>query len=71
MLFRSRAIPQTCVTVARDPAGEKKLHCKMQVGDLRLPFVLVADKKGHGTYAAANYNISMAQILLKILHLLD
>ena len=66
-----RAIPQTCVTVARDPAGEKKLHCKMQVGDLRLPFVLVADKKGHGTYAAANYNISMAQILLKILHLLD
>lgn len=66
-----RAIPRTCVTVARDPAGEKYLHHRMRVGDLRLPFVLVTDKKGRGTYAAANYNIRMAQTLAQILSLLD
>ena len=67
----ARTLPQVHITVAKDPAGEKCLHKAMQEGDLRLPFVLVADKKGRGTYAAANYNIRMAQTLLQILGLLE
>lgn len=67
----ARTLPQVHITVAKDPAGEKCLHKAMQEGDLRLPFVLVADKKGCGTYAAANYNIRMAQTLLQILGLLE
>jgi hypothetical protein len=65
-----QVLPQVSVTVGKDPEGEKYLHYKMQVGDLRLPFVLAVNKNGHGTYAAANYNIRMAQTLLQILELL-
>jgi hypothetical protein len=65
-----KALPRVSVTAANDPEGEKYLHYRMQVGDLRLPFVLTVDQNGHGTYAAANYNIRMAQTLLQILKLL-
>lgn len=65
-----QVLPQVSVTAANDPEGEKYLHYRMQVGDLRLPFVLTVDQNGHGTYAAANYNIRMAQTLLQILELL-
>jgi hypothetical protein len=65
-----KALPRVFVTAANDPEGDKYLHYRMQVGDLRLPFVLTVDQNGHGTYAAANYNIRMAQTLLQILKLL-
>lgn len=50
----------------RDPEGEAILHRLMQVGDLRLPFVISVDAQGRGVYASANYNIRMAQTLLCI-----
>lgn len=52
--------------VCRDPEAEAALHRSMQVGDLRLPFVVAADERGRGVYATANYNIHMAQTLLLI-----
>jgi magnesium-transporting ATPase (P-type) len=52
--------------VCRDPEGEACLHRLLQVGDLRLPFVVTVDEKGRGVYASANYNIGMAQTLLRI-----
>jgi hypothetical protein len=42
----------------------------MQVGDLRLPFVVCLDSLGRGIYASANYQIRLAQTLLKIQKLL-
>lgn len=52
--------------VCRDPEAEAALHRIMQVGDLRLPFVISVDEKDRGVYATANYNIRMAQTLLLI-----
>ena len=52
--------------VCRDPQAEATLHRIMQVGDLRLPFVISVNHKDCGVYATANYNIRMAQTLLMI-----
>ena len=57
--------------VCKDPGAEAALHRLMQVGDLRLPFVLSVDKAGRGVYAGANYNIHMAQTLLLIQKLIE
>lgn len=50
----------------QDPAALAYLHKTMQVGDLRLPFVICADQQGRGIYADANYRIRLAQTLLDI-----
>lgn len=52
--------------VCRDSEAEAALHRIMQVGDLRRPFVISVDENGRGVYAAANYQIRMAQTLLLI-----
>lgn len=52
--------------VCRDPEAEAALHRIMQVGDLRLPFVISVDENDCGVYATANYHIRMAQTLLSI-----
>ena len=57
--------------VCRDAEAEAALHRMMQVGDLRKPFVVSVDEKGRGVYAAANYNIRMAQTLLMIQKLIS
>ena len=57
--------------ICQDPEGEAALHRLMQVGDLRLPFVITVDALGRGVYASANYNIRMAQTLLRIQALLQ
>ena len=49
-----------------DPEGEAAMHRLMQVGDLRLPFVVSVDDQGRGVYASANYNIRTAQKHLRI-----
>lgn len=57
--------------VLRDPQAEAALHRIMQVGDLRLPFVVSVDHRDLGVYATANYNIRMAQTLLLIQKLIS
>ena len=64
------AIPTVTLSCLRDPEALAALHLQMQVGDLRLPFAVCMDSHGRGAYAAANYQIRMAQTLLKILQLL-
>ena len=54
----------------QDPEALAALHLQMQVGDLRLPFVLCIDRQGHGVYADANYRIRLGQSLLEIQKLL-
>lgn len=61
-----KELAQVTIQVCRDPEGEAALHRQMQVGDLRLPFVVALDAQGRGVYACANYNIRMAQTLLRI-----
>ncbi len=65
------ALPQMQVQVCRDPEGEAALHTLLGQGDLRLPFVVAVDAAGRGVYASANYNIRMAQTLLRILNLIQ
>ena len=64
------ALPGTELSCLQDPDALAALYLQMQVGDLRLPFVLCADRMGQGVYAAANYGIRMAQTLLEIQKLL-
>ena len=52
--------------VCHDPEAVAALHRIMQVGDLRLPFVISVNQLDRGVYATANYNIRMAQTLLMI-----
>lgn len=59
------------IRVCRDPEAEAALHRIMQVGDLRLPFVISVDHLDRGVYATANYNIRMAQTLLNIQKLIS
>lgn len=47
------------------------LHRTLEVGDQRLPFVLLQSKEKRAVYACANYNIRMAQTLLKIYGILS
>lgn len=60
------ALSTAQVQVTDDLAAFSLLHLAMGIGDLRLPFVLALDEMNHGLYASANYNINMAQTLLKI-----
>ena len=64
------ALPELELACLRDPNGLAALHLQMRSGDLRLPFVLCADKHGRGVYADANYRIRMARTLLDIQRLL-
>ena len=64
-------LPQVELLCLNDPAGRAALHRGMQVGDLRLPFVICADGRGQGVYADANYRIRMARTLLEVQKLLD
>ncbi len=64
------AIPQTELSCLWDGAALTALHRAMQVGDLRLPFVLCTDDRGRGVYADANYRIGMARTLLEIRRML-
>ena len=64
------AIPEMEVLQLRDTGALAALHLQMQVGDLRLPFVVCADSRGRGVYADANYRIRMARTLLDIQKLL-
>ena len=66
----AQAIPEAQVCTLRDPEGLAALYQQMQVGDLRLPFAVCVDKNGRGVYAAANYEIRLAQRLLEIQNLL-
>lgn len=59
------------IQVGWDLVAENALHRIMQVGDLRRPFVVFADENDCGVYAAANYQIRMAQTLLLIQTLLS
>ena len=63
-------LPEAELVCLRDPEALAALHRQMQVGDLRLPFVVCADSRRHGVYADANYRIRLAQTLLKIQALL-
>ena len=65
------ALPDARILSLRDPDALAALHLQMQVGDLRLPFVVCVDRRGHGVYADANYRIRLAQTLLDIQKLLD
>ena len=65
-----KAIPEMDVLRLRDPGALAALHLQMQIGDLRLPFVVCADSRGRGVYADANYRIRMARTLLDIQKLL-
>ena len=60
------ALPEAELHCLQDPAALAALHLQMQVGDLRLPFVICADRQGQGVYADANYRIRMAETLLGI-----
>lgn len=64
------ALPQLELAYLQDPAALAALYRQMQVGDLRLPFVVCADGHGQGVYADANYRIRLAQTLLEIQKLL-
>lgn len=64
-------LPEMEVLCLQDPEALAALHLQMQVGDLRLPFVVCADGRGRGVYADANYRIRMAQTLLDVQKLLD
>lgn len=64
------AIPEAEFVSLQDPDALAALYRQMQVGDLRLPFVVCADRHGHGVYADANYRIRLAQTLLDIQKLL-
>ena len=64
------ALPKTEVLPLPDSPALTALRSQMQIGDLRLPFVLCTDRLGHGAYAAANYQIRMAQTLLEVQKLL-
>ena len=64
------ALPEAQLHCLRDPQALAALHRQMQAGDLRLPFVVCADRYGRGVYADANYRIRMAQTLLDIQKLL-
>jgi hypothetical protein len=71
-LHRLRAkLPEMEVLCLQDPEALAALHRQMQVGDLRLPFVICADRYGRGVYADANYKIRMAQTLLEVQQLLQ
>jgi hypothetical protein len=65
------ALPQGEFLCLQDPDGLAALHRQMQVGDLRLPFVVCLDRHGRGVYADANYRIRMAQTLLEIQKILE
>ena len=64
-------LPKVRASVSIDPEAEATLHRMMQVGDLRLPFVVSVDAQDCGVYATANYNIRMAQTLLMIQKLIS
>lgn len=64
------ALPEAELLPLQDPAALAALHLQMQVGDLRLPFVICANRRGQGVYADANYRIRLAQTLLDIQKLL-
>ena len=66
----AEGIPSVQVLCLEDIPALTHLHRQMQVGDLRLPFVVCMDQQGRGVYANANYQIRMAQTLLKIQKLL-
>ncbi len=71
-LQRLRAeLPAMRILACRDPEGEAALHRQLQVGDLRLPFVISVDAMGRGVYASANYNIRTAQTHLRIQRLIN
>ena len=64
------ALPEAELVSLQDPNALAYLHLQMQVGDLRLPFVVCADSHGRGIYADANYRIRLAQTLLEVQKLL-
>ena len=64
------ALPQMELACPRDPDALAALHRQMQVGDLRLPFLICADAQGRGIYAEANYRIRLARTLLDVQKLL-
>jgi hypothetical protein len=64
------ALPKIELACLRDSAALEALHRQMQIGDLRLPFVVCADGRNRGVYADANYRIRLAQTLLEIQRLL-
>ena len=64
------ALPQMELACLPDPEAMAALHRQMQVGDLRLPFVVCADAQGRGIYAEANYRIRLARTLLDVQKLL-
>ena len=65
-----QALPEMEISSTWDTQTLAALHRQMQVGDLRLPFVVCADRHGNGIYADANYRIRLAQTLLEILKLI-
>ena len=65
------AIPEAEFPDLRDPEALAALRRQMQVGDLRLPFVVCLDSRGRGLYADANYRIRLARTLLDIQNLPD
>jgi hypothetical protein len=64
------ALAEMELSCLQDADALAALHRQMQVGDLRLPFVVCMDRIGQGVYADANYRIRMAQTLLDIQKLL-
>ena len=60
------SLPEMELFHLHEPDALAALHRQMQVGDLRLPFVVCVDRHRQGVYADANYRIRMAQTLLEI-----
>lgn len=65
------ALPMVEAPCHWDPEALAALYRQMQVGDLRLPFVVCIDRLGNGVFADANYRIRLAQTLLEIQKLLE
>ena len=65
------ALPMVEASCYWDPDALAALYRQMQVGDLRLPFVVCIDRLGNGIFADANYRIRLAQTLLEIQKLLE
>lgn len=71
LVLLDSSIPEAELLALRDPDALAALHRQMQVGDLRLPFVVCVNRRGYGVYADANYRIRMARTLLDIQKLPD
>lgn len=61
-----RSLRRVHIHLGWDDPSLDILHRTLEVGDQRLPFVMLHSKEKKAVYGSANYNIRMAQTLLSI-----